>query len=78
MRLDRLYSRITTHGQGIEVGRNQLIYYVPLYWDSETESVSTQYTPYCNVLEESGLVVFDIFDNLVTRKVLNIGTEKDL
>ena len=52
--LEGLNRHASTHAAGIVIGKESLTQYVPLYRDSKTGSISTQYT--MDQLEECGLV----------------------
>ncbi len=67
LKLEGLHRHASTHAAGIVVGREPLVRYVPLYRDSKTGAVSTQYT--MDFLEECGLVKMD-FLGLKTLTVI--------
>ncbi len=71
-RLEGLNRHASTHAAGIVIGREALTEYVPLYRDSKTGSISTQYT--WEQLEECGLVKMD-FLGLKTLTLIK-NTEK--
>ena len=56
-RLEGLNRHCSTHAAGIVIGKDILTEYVPLYRDSKTGGISTQYT--MDLLEECGLVKMD-------------------
>ncbi|ADK80454.1 DNA polymerase III subunit alpha [Sediminispirochaeta smaragdinae] len=56
-RLEGLSRHASTHAAGVVIGRKALTEYVPLYRDSKTGSISTQFT--MDQLEECGLVKMD-------------------
>lgn len=56
-RLEGLNRHTSTHAAGVVIGEERLINYVPLYRDSKTGAISTQYT--MDQLEENGLVKMD-------------------
>jgi len=56
-RLEGLNRHISTHAAGVVIGKSDLTNYVPLYYDSKSEAVSTQYT--MDMLEDCGLVKMD-------------------
>lgn len=56
-RLEGLNRHCSTHAAGIVIGHDVLTEYVPLYRDSKTGSISTQYT--MDLLEDCGLVKMD-------------------
>ncbi|MDA3940399.1 MAG: PHP domain-containing protein [Spirochaetia bacterium] len=43
MCLDRLFSSRTIHNKSIVIGRKKLSDLIPLYWDTKTKTISTQY-----------------------------------
>jgi len=57
LRLEGLNRHASTHAAGIVIGKEKLTRYVPLYKDSKTGVISTQYT--MEMLEECGLVKMD-------------------
>ena len=57
-RLEGLSRHASTHAAGLVIGQEKLSNYVPLYWDSKTEGITTQYT--MDFLEDCGLVKMDI------------------
>jgi DNA polymerase-3 subunit alpha len=57
LRLEGLARHASTHAAGIVIGREDLCHYVPLYRDSKTGAVSTQYT--WDHLEDCGLAKMD-------------------
>ena len=67
LKLEGLHRHASTHAAGIVIGREQLTQYVPLYRDSKTGAVSTQYT--MDYLEECGLIKMD-FLGLKTLTVI--------
>ncbi len=56
-RLEGLNRHISTHAAGVVIGKSDLTNYVPLYFDSKSGAVSTQYT--MDLLEDCGLVKMD-------------------
>jgi len=56
-KLEGLSRHASTHAAGIVIGREELTNYVPLYRDTKTASISTQYT--MDYLEDCGLVKMD-------------------
>ncbi|MCQ2398418.1 MAG: DNA polymerase III subunit alpha, partial [Sphaerochaetaceae bacterium] len=72
LRLENLARHVSTHACGVVIGRTPLKDYVPLYKDSKTGGISTQYT--MTVLEQCGLVKMD-FLGLKTLTLLK-NTEK--
>ncbi len=70
--LEGLNRHTSTHAAGVVIGRKALTEYVPLYRDSKTGAVSTQYT--MDQLEECGLVKMD-FLGLKTLTLIT-NTEK--
>ncbi len=56
-RLEGLHRHASTHAAGVVIGEKDLIEYVPLYRDSKTGSISTQYS--MELLEDCGLVKMD-------------------
>jgi DNA polymerase-3 subunit alpha len=56
-KLEGLNRHASTHAAGIVIGKEALTDFVPLYRDSKTGSISTQYT--MGMLEECGLVKMD-------------------
>ena len=56
-RLEGLNRHCSTHAAGVVIGKENLTHYVPLYRDSKTGSVTTQYT--MDQLENCGLVKMD-------------------
>ena len=83
LKLEGLARHASTHAAGIVIGQDELSHYVPLYCDSKTGAVSTQYT--MDYLEECGLVKMDflglktltIIDKTV-RMVRERGVELDI
>ncbi len=67
LKLEGLHRHASTHAAGIVIGREELTHYVPLYRDSKTGAVSTQYT--MDFLEECGLIKMD-FLGLKTLTVI--------
>ena len=67
LKLEGLHRHASTHAAGIVIGREPLTRYVPLYRDSKTGAISTQYT--MDYLEECGLVKMD-FLGLKTLTVI--------
>ncbi len=57
LRLENLARHVSTHACGVVIGKTALKNYVPLYRDSATGSISTQYT--MTYLEQCGLVKMD-------------------
>ena len=57
LKLEGLSRHASTHAAGIVIGRENLTEYVPLYRDTKTGSISTQYT--MDYLEDCGLVKMD-------------------
>jgi len=71
-RLEGLSRHSSTHAAGVVIGKSKLTDYVPLFRDSKTGSISTQYT--MDLLEDCGLVKMD-FLGLKTLTLLK-NTEK--
>lgn len=67
-RLEGLNRHCSTHAAGIVIGHDTLTNYVPLYRDSKTGAISTQYT--MDQLEDCGLVKMD-FLGLKTLTQIN-------
>lgn len=65
--LENMNRNISTHAAGVVIGKSNLNNYLPLYADSETKAVSTQYTK--DELEDNGLVKMD-FLGLKTLTVI--------
>jgi len=57
LRLEGMNRHASTHAAGIVIGRQELTDYVPLYRDTRTGVISTQYT--MDYLEDCGLVKMD-------------------
>ena len=57
-KLEGLHRHASTHAAGIVVGRRELKEYVPLYRDSRSKNISTQFS--MEHLEDCGLVKMDI------------------
>ena len=85
LKLEGLHRHASTHAAGIVIGREKLTEYVPLYYDSRTESISTQYT--MDQIEPCGLVKMDFLglktltlirntENLVRETVPDFDIEK--
>ena len=72
LKLEGFNRHASTHAAGIVIGREELTHYVPLYRDSRTGSISTQYT--MDYLEECGLVKMD-FLGLKTLTLINYTLE---
>ncbi len=72
LRLEGLSRHASTHAAGVVIGKTELTDYVPLYRDSKTGAISTQYT--MDMLEECGLVKMD-FLGLKTLTLIK-NTEK--
>lgn len=66
-KLEGLRRHASTHAAGIVIGKTELTNYIPLYRESKTGSISTQYT--MEYLEECGLVKVD-FLGLKTLTVI--------
>ncbi len=82
-KLEGLSRHASTHAAGIVIGRNELTDYVPLYRDSKTGAISTQFT--MDYLEECGLVKMDFLGlkNLTIidktcKMIKNQGTDIDI
>ncbi|MCK5672426.1 MAG: DNA polymerase III subunit alpha, partial [Spirochaetales bacterium] len=84
-RLEGLSRHASTHAAGVVIGRSILTDYVPLYRDSKTGSISTQYT--MDLLEDCGLVKMDFLglktltlikntETLIKRKTPNFSSEE--
>lgn len=84
-RLEGLSRHASTHAAGVVIGRSILTDYVPLYRDSKTGSISTQYT--MDLLEDCGLVKMDFLglktltlikntETLIKRKFPDFSTEE--
>ncbi|MBN2738517.1 MAG: DNA polymerase III subunit alpha [Spirochaetales bacterium] len=67
LKLEGLRRHASTHAAGIVIGKTELTEYVPLYRDSKTGSISTQFT--MDYLEQCGLVKMD-FLGLKTLTVI--------
>lgn len=67
LRLEGLARHVSTHACGIVIGKTELKDYVPLYIDSKTGSISTQYDK--KYIEDCGLVKMD-FLGLKTLSLL--------
>ncbi len=72
LKLEGLHRHASTHAAGIVIGKDELTEYVPLYLDSRTGSISTQYT--MDQIEPCGLVKMD-FLGLKTLTLIR-NTEK--
>ncbi len=83
-RLEGLSRHASTHAAGVVIGKSVLTDYVPLYRDSKTGSISTQYT--MDLLEDCGLVKMDFLglktltlikntETLIKRNKTNFSTE---
>jgi DNA polymerase-3 subunit alpha len=72
LKLEGLHRHASTHAAGIVIGREELTDYVPLYRDSKTGTVSTQYS--MDYLEDCGLVKMD-FLGLKTLTVIKNTVE---
>jgi len=57
LKLEGLHRHASTHAAGIVISQEELTRYVPLYRDSKTDTVSTQYS--MDYLEDCGLVKMD-------------------
>jgi DNA polymerase-3 subunit alpha len=57
LKLEGLHRHASTHAAGIVIGQQDLTHYVPLYRDSKTGTVTTQYS--MDYLEDCGLVKMD-------------------
>jgi len=84
-RLEGLSRHASTHAAGVVIGRSILTDYVPLYRDSKTGSISTQYT--MDLLEDCGLVKMDFLglktltlikntETLIKRKLPDFSSEE--
>jgi DNA polymerase III subunit alpha len=71
-RLEGLSRHASTHAAGVVIGRSQLTDYVPLYRDSKTGSISTQYT--MDLLEDCGLVKMDFLGLKTLTLIKNTET----
>ena len=67
LRLEGLARHVSTHACGIVIGKTDLKDYVPLYFDSKTNSIATQYDK--KYIEDCGLVKMD-FLGLKTLSLL--------
>ncbi len=83
-RLEGLSRHASTHAAGVVIGKSILTDYVPLYRDSKTGSISTQYT--MDLLEDCGLVKMDFLglktltlikntETLIKRTITDFSTE---
>ncbi|MFW6388161.1 MAG: DNA polymerase III subunit alpha, partial [bacterium] len=72
LKLEGLHRHASTHAAGVVIGKDTLTEYVPLYLDSRTGSISTQYT--MDQIEPCGLVKMD-FLGLKTLTLIR-NTEK--
>ncbi len=71
-RLEGLSRHASTHAAGVVIGRSILTDYVPLYRDSKTGSISTQYT--MDLLEDCGLVKMDFLGLKTLTLIKNTET----
>jgi len=71
-KLEGLNRHASTHAAGVVIGKEELTTYVPLFRDSKTGAISTQYT--MDQLEECGLVKMD-FLGLKTLTLLKNTAE---
>ena len=83
--LEGLNRHQSLHAAGIVIGKEELINYVPLYKDTKTGAISTQFT--MDQLEECGLVKMDILglktltlikntEDLIRKKRIDFNIEK--
>ncbi len=83
--LEGLSRHSSLHAAGIVIGKEELTNYVPLYKDTKTGAVSTQFT--MDQLEECGLVKMDFLglktltlikntEDLIRKKGINFNIEK--
>jgi DNA polymerase III subunit alpha len=84
-KLEGLNRHASTHAAGIVIGKTRLTDYVPLYRDSKTGSISTQYT--WEQLEDCGLVKMDFLglktltlikntESLIRKSIPNFEVDK--
>ena len=71
-RLEGLSRHASTHAAGVVIGKSILTDYVPLYRDSKTGSISTQYT--MDLLEDCGLVKMDFLGLKTLTLIKNTET----
>ena len=83
--LEGLHRHSSLHPVGIVIGKEELTNYVPLYKDTKTGAISTQFTMY--QLEECGLVKMDFLglkaltlikntEDLIRKKRIDFSIEK--
>ncbi|MBI9102120.1 MAG: DNA polymerase III subunit alpha [Spirochaetales bacterium] len=72
MRLEGLNRHSSTHAAGVVIGKTELTDYVPLYRDSKTGAISTQYT--MDRLEDCGLVKMDFLGLKTLTLIKNAET----